>query len=541
MLPWVNRAVFVDDTLFLWSAKRILSTPADFYGGTANWGGTTDRFVDVVMNPPLVSYYLAAIAGVVGFREVPLHVAMMVPAVATILGTYELARRVSHRPLLAAAALLCSPVFLLCSITLMCDITMLALWVWSLALWLRGFDRDEYWSMALGSLLIGFCGLAKYFGIALLPLVLLYGCARQRRLGLWALWLLIPIGMLAVFEWHSHRMYDRFLIWDAANFATIATTEQQSAWWNRAHFALVYAGAGVASLAFWTPWLWNWRTTLGFAIGTVLLGAILIGIGTYGSESLKSPDGVQWNLVIHLTVFAAIGIQALLLMLNDLVRRRDAESLLLSAWIAGTFVFVAWLNWTINGRTVLPLAPVVALLIARKLDARNTEPSLLTWPNWRPLTSLGLGLALSLLLCWSDCRTAATEKESALKLAATYVSPTGKHTLWFEGHWGFQYYLDEQGAYCIDYHGSVIEPQDVVVVQNDNPAVNLIPSTWQFIGVLDAPVPSWLSTNSMDAGASFYSHVMGPLPYRFGKVPARRYAVLRTPDRYEFTPQTPTS
>jgi len=183
LLPWVNRAVFVDDTLFLWSAKRILSTPADFYGGTANWGGTTDRFVDVVMNPPLASYYLAAIAGMVGFREVPLHAAMMVPAVATILGTYELARRVSNRPLLAAAALLCSPVFLLCSITLMCDITMLALWVWSLALWLRGLDRNEHWSMALGSLLIGLCGLAKYFGIALLPLVLLYGCARQRRLG----------------------------------------------------------------------------------------------------------------------------------------------------------------------------------------------------------------------------------------------------------------------------------------------------------------------------------------------------------------------
>ena len=42
-----------------------------------------------------------------------------------------------------------------------------------------------------------------------------------------------------------------------------------------------------------------------------------------------------------------------------ILTRRDA--LLLALWILGTCVFAALLNWTTNGRSILPLVPAAAI------------------------------------------------------------------------------------------------------------------------------------------------------------------------------------
>ena len=36
-----------------------------------------------------------------------------------------------------------TPGFLVCGSSLMCDVPMLAFWVWSVVLWLRGFDEKR--------------------------------------------------------------------------------------------------------------------------------------------------------------------------------------------------------------------------------------------------------------------------------------------------------------------------------------------------------------------------------------------------------------
>ena len=37
-------------------------------------------------------------------------------------------------------------------------------------------------------------------------------------------------------------------------------------------------------------------------------------------------------------------------------------------WVIGTFLFAAFLNWTVNARSLLPLTPAVAILMTRRLE-----------------------------------------------------------------------------------------------------------------------------------------------------------------------------
>src|ERR1035438_5557577 len=121
LLPFSGKAFNVDDTLFIYVARQITQHPLDPYGFKVNW------FLDAVpmayetKNPPFAAYYIAAAAGFVGWSERALHLAFLLPALAAVLGTYRLAQRFTNSPLLAAAATLLTPAFLVSANSVMCD------------------------------------------------------------------------------------------------------------------------------------------------------------------------------------------------------------------------------------------------------------------------------------------------------------------------------------------------------------------------------------------------------------------------------------
>ena len=93
-----------------------------------NWKSTVTPMADEMKNPPLACYYLAAAMAVLGRGEAALHLAMLLPAIGVVLGTYQLARELGAAAAdatLAAAAVLLSPAFLICGTSVMCDVAML--------------------------------------------------------------------------------------------------------------------------------------------------------------------------------------------------------------------------------------------------------------------------------------------------------------------------------------------------------------------------------------------------------------------------------
>ena len=219
LLPFAGRAFHVDDTLFVWAAQQIAKHPLDPYGFQLTWDNSPASMADVTQNPPLASYYAALIGRVAGWSERALHLGFLLPTLGLVLGTYRLAQRLTRSPLLAALATLLTPGLLVSASSVMCDTMMLSIWVWAAIFWVEGLQPARPLFLTVAALLIGATALTKYFGVSLILLFLIYAVARQRRVGSWALYLLIPVAILLAYQLWSEKLYGHGLLSHAAAFA----------------------------------------------------------------------------------------------------------------------------------------------------------------------------------------------------------------------------------------------------------------------------------------------------------------------------------
>ena len=227
------------------------------------------------------------------------------------------------------------------------------------------------------------------------------------------------------------------------------------------------------------------------------------------------------------TTAAAGGVAVLALAASDLTRRRDADSLLLALWVVGTFVFAGFVNWTNNGRSILPMAPAVAILIVRRLaDRTPTAGPALRLAGYAPAA------AVALVVTWADVAWADSVRAAARDLCARFERPG--RPLWFLGHWGFQHYMQEQGARPVDSRRGGLRAGDLLVRPTKNYAlgeVNL--DLLEPVAHRVDAVPDWVHTMSfsshagMSTGAAFYASVFGPLPWAFGRPAPDEYYVFR--------------
>src|SRR5262249_27767135 len=149
--------------------------------------------------------------------------------------------------------------------------------------------------------------------------------------------------------------------------------------------------------------------------------------------------GAAVLIATQCAVLASSACALLVLAARDVAKRRDTAAVVLMLWIFGVFAFATFVNWTINGRTVLLMTPAVAIAIARGVE-RGSSRARRPW-------GVGLGVplaaaaAIALAVVAADARWADSSRRAARDLSATYEAPQ-RHP-WFMGHWGFQYYMEE--------------------------------------------------------------------------------------------------
>ena len=531
--PFIAKPFNFDDPLFLWAARQIQAHPANPYGFELNWYGSVSPMWEITQNPPLACYYLAIAAAVLGWSEVALHLAFLLPAIAAILGTYRLALRFTQRPMLAACVTLFTPAFLVSSTTIMCDTLMLAFWVWAIVLWVEGTERNRLWWFMLSGLLMALAALTKYFGACLIPLLAAYSLLTQRRAGRWVLAFVVPLMVLAAYQWGTHALYGKSLLSAAGDYAT--TTRDlfgipKTA--GRGLIALAFTGGCLAVATFLAPLLWKTRTLAGFSLLAVVAGAAVLLATTILKQYGKLPGTSPWWLAVQIIFWTFGGISILSLAVADVWQRRDAASWLLALWVVGTFVFAGFLNWIVNARSILPLAPAVGILLARRLE-RSPRPAGANQEE-RVFLCLAAGAVLAMLVAHADFQLAKAARLSAEYTHTRYVQPG--QTLWFEGHWGFQYYLQklDPNAQPVAAKQSQPSPGDLLVVSLNNSNVRQPDSQqarpWKALQIRG---PRWLTTNSKDIGAGFHASLWGPLPFAFGPVPPETvlvYIVGQRPD-----------
>jgi 4-amino-4-deoxy-L-arabinose transferase-like glycosyltransferase len=520
--PFLAKPFNMDDPLFIWTARQIHAHPWNPYGFNVNWYGTAAPMWSVMQNPPLASYYLALAAGILGWSEPSLHLAFLLPALAAILGTHRLARRFCDQPLLAALATLFTPVFLVSSTSVMCDVLMLAFWVWAAVLWVEGIERNAFWPVAGAGLLIALAALTKYFGACLIPLLAVYGVMSRRRMSGWAGCLLIPLLVLSGYQWATQTLYQHDLLWRAADYASRKSGFFTGARADAGMIALTFTGGGLAAALFLAPWwLWRARALLALVGGVALLAFALFSEGTL----LQTYHWIQgWSRLSmegQIIFWAVGGVSVLALAVADVWRRRDARSWLLALWVMGTFVFTAAFNWTINGRSILPMAPAVGILLARRLQQRaganEKDPAM---GRRRILIPLAASALFALLVARSDFLLAAAARQSALQTRERFGH--GGQTVWFQGHWGFQYYLAELGGQAQDRRHPAFRDGDFLAVPLNN--TNLDPPAAPG-DAFYVDGPRFLAVMNLYIGAGFYSSSDGPLPFVFGHVPPENIAL----------------
>ncbi len=531
LLPFSGRAFHVDDPLFVWSGQQIAKHPLDPYGFQVVWDNFSEPMSEVTKNPPLACYYLAAIGSLAGWSERALHIGFLLPAIALVLGTYRLSTRFTRSPLIASAAALLTPGVLVSANSVMCDVMMLAFWIWAAVLWMEGLDEDKRYYLIASSLLLTLAALTKYFGICLLPLLLAYSIARKRRLGWWGLYFLAPIVLLAAYQLWTAILYGHAMFSDALNWAqTERVINGKASPVTSGLIAFSFAGGCTLSALILAPFIWTWRKLVsGLLIGGVCGCALVMGwvsFGPYAEEVVRQSlrahlvsTGIQLSLTIA-AGFAILSISGL-----ELRKWHDPESLFLGLWVFGTFVFTAFVNWTINARSILPLIPAAGILLARRLDRLSVD----SMPQLQRRVALALVFSgvVSIWLVKADADWANSAKDAAIFIHQQTQNQPG--TVWFQGHWGFQYYMQALGARPVDFLRTKMERGDVLVVPENNADAYRLP-TAQFIAstnLLQIKLPQPISTMRWRSGAAFYSSFYGPLPFAFGASETERYYLFR--------------
>jgi 4-amino-4-deoxy-L-arabinose transferase-like glycosyltransferase len=520
-LAFARTPFHIDDPLFIWAAQHIQTNPSNPYGFMVNWYGASASMAEITKNPPLTSYYIALMALLLGWSEPALHLIFIAAAIAVAIGTYLIAEKFCSHPLLATLAAVLTPVFFVSSLTVMSDVLMLAFWVFAVYFWLKGIETSQASSLVAGAVLIGACSLTKYFGMTLIPLLLMYSIFRKRAVGVWTLCLAIPVAVLASYQWITHFLYGRGLLLDAAGYATEMRTDLAMFPLAKTYVACSFTGACIATVLFFAWQLWSRAAIVGGAFFILAMTVLFFNASDLGSFAFPQDETTHVLMAIQLSVWGTAGISLILLAALDLYDHRDPESLFLFAWVIGTFLFAGLVNWTTNGRSILPMTIPAGIVIIRRMEKRSKISKRATWPG--AVAALALSLAVSFAVSWADAAFAETGRAAAARINDLSDKP---QAVWFQGHWGFQYYMEKIGAKPIDFNHFRPSFGDIVVVPTTNTNLLPLPPACRHKQTIDVADASWISTMNYKAGAGFYADVFGPLPFAVGRILPERFDIF---------------
>src|SRR2546429_9086814 len=209
--------------------------------------------------------------------------ALLLPALALVLGTYRLAQIFTRAPLVGGFSTLLSSGLLVSACSGMCDPMILALWMWAAILWIEGLEPQRPLCRLASAVLIAASDLTKYFGASLILLLFVYSIARQRRVGSWAWYLLIPVAALVGYEFLTAKMYGHGLLFTAADFSRKRRLFAHATKAARALVGLSYTGGSALIGLALAPIVWSRKQVmtgmLCSGLAALLVMRRLVGLG----------------------------------------------------------------------------------------------------------------------------------------------------------------------------------------------------------------------------------------------------------------------
>jgi hypothetical protein len=528
-----DKAFHIDDTAHLDIARWIAAHPLHPMSGMLNWSGVVEP-IHRTNQPHLYFYLMAAWAGVLGWGEHAMHALQALFALAAILAFHRLVRRlVPDQALLLTALLALGPGFVVNQNT-MVEIPQAAMWIGCYAALIarRGPPTAARYLLAAG--LASAALLTKYTAILLLPALLLDAGLRgtmpiRRRLGLLAI-AALPLVVLAgwsLFNWIDYggvhilqrdvatggdrwrQMTERGVTWllclgVVAPFAALfAAAALRATWWRTALGRTALGPtARLAPLAF-----------AGLAALVLLAAAFLAGLVGERSAALGL-KAVALLIGVVMAALAAVASVAAITRAGDRDARLDAVLLGYWGWSAAAFVIL--LAPFMATRHVLVSLPPFLLLATMLLAPWFT----------RRLAMAGVAatMALTAALGSADNWYAGAYRDAARQVRAALPADA---TVWFTGHWGWQWYAEQAGMRPLALSDPQFGPGDFVVERSrqDPPAV---PSGLSLQEQSRLPItPPCCAPYLVTEAAGFYESSPWHLPWSLSRKPIEEIVVYR--------------
>jgi hypothetical protein len=297
---------------------------------------------------------------------------------------------------------------------------------------------------------------------------------------------------------------------------------------------LSFFGGAFISIATTILFSGSSRTASAFVGGAVIATVTLVGFGGLDDGyRMYSGAVIRWDYVLHLALFVVSGVAICVLVVLDALRSRNALTATLVLWVFGILVFGTFVNWTVNVRAFVPAAPAVGIALARMLDHKPNGA------RWRPVCAVVATAFVSILVLIGDTQYANGQRNGARASAEVVADTEGGR--WFQGHWGFQFYMEQLGFRHVSFEGVDLggrdaqtdltklgfAPGDVCVVKSDDWMVDLNQDDCERLAELGGAMQWTAHTMESTAGAGFYDARFGELPYFLGLGKTVQYTTYR--------------
>ena len=145
--------------------------------------------------------------------------------------------------------------------------------------------------------------------------------------------------------------------------------------------------------------------------------------------------------------------------------------------------------------------------------------------NWiSGIIPLVLTAIITISATWADVGFANTARTAAESICTKYSND--KKIIWFQGHWGYQYYMEQHGARSIDASHLQFQRGDIIADPTTNTNLRPVPEQWvTVLDTLQLPSSSYAATMDLNLGAGFYADVYGPLPFVFGFAKPEKFII----------------
>jgi hypothetical protein len=458
------KPVTVDDTAYLAFARQISSHPFDPYGFSLYWYAEPEPAFEILA-PPIVPYWLALGIGLFGENVALLKVWLFPFVWLFAWAAGRLLQRFARGTQLLAVVVLSPAV--LPAVNLMLDIPAVALGLTTVVLGVRAIDAGSY-RLGMASGLVAAAAMqTKYTMLVIPPVVLWYGMVHG-RFRLAALAAAIALGAFAGWEMLIAQNYGR------SHFLHHATRETAE------------PGPESGRLERWVETKFNLAPGLTGHFGCLGLGAGLVAVGAVGVSRrlrgliaavwlsgftliaiLPGRMSIEWDYIYWQSfgILWLSAVAACVVVLNFRVRkglqvRAAPDSLFLAGWFILELGAYFVLTPFPAARRVIGLSVVSVLLAARACGRAGRIDSLRRPAGWTIAAAIGAGAAIAAI----DILDAFPEKYCAERAARLIADrPTGS-TVWYMGHWGFQYYCERAGMQALAQGKSALSPGDYLVL-----------------------------------------------------------------------------